>query len=188
VKGKALNSKKLFTSGDGAVDMTQDEFCTPPEFTNPLVDFFEGPVDCDPCSNARSIVAARTAYTFGGLTRPWGGPTVGAGRGTAYSNWPYSTNLPWVTKSLLELKTQRVRELVILCMIATSTVWWSHLMRVPRRNPRVFATARIRFIGVDGTVTKDTSRFDPALIYIGPRVKRFDKHFGHLAKWSTWGR
>lgn len=191
-KGIALKSRRIFTSDEGNADMSSDEFCTPPLIIDPLRELFAGGPDCDPCSNARSIVGAKVAYTVatpGSLSwRPWGGPKIGTGSGTVYANWPYSTNEPWAHKACLELRTERVSELVVLCMVATSTVWWRNLMNRPKRNPRVLATPRLKFIGVDGRVTRDTSRFDPALIYYGPRVKTFDRLFKHVARWATWGR
>jgi len=33
-----------------------------------------------------------------------------------------------------------------------------------------------------------TCRFEPALMYFGPRVRQFDRAFSHLTNWSTWGR
>lgn len=35
---------------------------------------------------------------------------------------------------------------------------------------------------------RQSCRFEPALTYFGPRVKEFERTFGHLARWSTWGR
>lgn len=158
--------------------MSSDEYCSPPEIAGPLFDFW-GWADLDPCSNERSIIKARTIFTTGGLVFPWKRKT--------YENHPYSQNDPWAAKAIAEMKAQRVAELVILCMTATSTHWWQGLMLKPRRNPRVICTKRLGFLGADGKPV-DSSRFEPALIYYGARAKAFDKHFGHVARWSTWGR
>lgn len=160
------------------VPMSSDEFATPPKIARPLFQFWG---KCgDPCSNDRSIVQTHDAYTFGGLNRPWWNQT--------YSNWPYSTNEPWTDKAIYEMRIRNVSELVVLCMTAASTVWWKKLMTLPKRNPRVICTGRLKFIGPDGVPTKDTSRFDPALIYYGSRIAKFDREFKHVTMWSTWGR
>jgi len=158
--------------------ISSDAWCSPPMITVPLFHFW-GVADCDPCSNERSIVRTRVAYTFGGLSRPWGE--------TTYANWPYSQNDDWSNKARREMLIGNVSELVILCMTATSTYWWRRLMLRPRRNPRVLCTKRIPFLGPDGKPV-DSSRFEPALIYYGGRPGKFDKAFSHVARWSTWGR
>ncbi len=58
----------------------------------------------------------------------------------------------------------------------------------PRRNPRVICTKRIPFLGPSGLPLASGARFDTSLIYYGPKVKKFDKLFRHVARWTTWGR
>lgn len=168
-----------YESRDGTgKKMTSDEWCTPwDEVGRPLYQFM-GEVG-DPCSNDRSVIRAHSRHTMGGLVFPWWEES--------YANWPYSKNVPWSSKAIYEMKIGNVAELVILCMTATSTVWWQNLMLGPRRNPRVVLTKRIKFIGPDGE-SVDSSRFEPALIYYGKRHKAFDREFRSIAMWSTWGR
>lgn len=163
-----------------------DGWCSPPEIADGLEEFFEGPVDVDPCSNSRSIIRAMVAYTMGGLVLPWRRP--GKTKRTAYENFPYSKGGVWTTKALAELACGNVRELVRLSMFATSTQWWSDQCRYPQRNPRILGLKRLMFI--DPRPDKDpmTCRFEPALTYFGPRVRRFEKTFSHLTMWTTWGR
>lgn len=161
-------------------DISSDSLCTPPEIINPIYDLFGGTIDCDPCSNEHSIVRATTAYTYGGLVRPWGRRT--------YENQPYSINKPWIEKSIYEMRIGNVHELVILCMTATSTDWWKKAMSKPRRNPRVICTKRIKFLGPGGKPLKNGARFDTSLIYYGSKPGKFDKLFAHVAMWTTWGR
>jgi DNA N-6-adenine-methyltransferase (Dam) len=158
--------------------ITSDEWCSPRSVATPLYHFW-GEADLDPCSNDRSVIRSRRALASGGLVLPWDG--------TTYANWPYSQNDAWTSKALHEMKAGRVEELVILCMTATSTVWWKRLMISAKRNPRVHLTKRLKFLGPGGKPV-DSSRFEPALIYYGPRATRFDQHFSHLSMWSTWGR
>ncbi len=166
------------TNGTGA-QMTSDEWCSPPEISVPLFDFW-GMAGGDPCSNDRSVIYAHERYTWGGLIRPWWE--------TTYANWPYSKNEPWSGKAVYEMDhAKNVAELVVLCMFAASTAWWQRLMVTPRRNPRVIATKRLKFLGPDGKPV-DSSRFEPALIYYGKHAARFDRAFSSITMWSTWGR
>lgn len=161
-------------------EISSDSLCTPPEIIDRVYELYDGTIDCDPCSNEHSIVRAKSIYTWGGLIRPWDELT--------YANWPYSTNEPWVDKACLEMRVGHVRELVILCMTATSTVWWQRAMTIPRRNPRVIFTKRIKFLGPGGKPLANGARFDTSLIYYGSKTKRFDKLFSRVAMWTTWGR
>lgn len=158
--------------------MSSDEWCSPPEVAAPLFRFW-GEADGDPCSNERSVIRAQQRYTWGGLVRPWWTKT--------YQNHPYSQNEPWSAKAIYEMKVGNVAELVMLVMLAASTQWWQNLMLLPRRNPRVIATKRLKFLGPDG-LPVDSSRFEPALIYYGKRQQAFDREFRGIAMWSTWGR
>ena len=100
-----------------------DSWCSPPEIADPLVDFFSGPVDVDPCSNARSIIRARQAYRTGGLVLPW--RMAKPVDRTCYENFPYSKGEEWTVKMLYETAVGNVREHVRLCMMATSSCWWA---------------------------------------------------------------
>jgi len=163
----------------GDVPMNSDSWCTGPEIATPLFRDFWGFADLDPCSNDRSLIRAHESYTWGGLMRPWKPKT--------YQNHPYSTNEPWASKAIYEMKIGNVAELVILCMTATSTGWWKKLMVASKRNPRVIATKRLKFLGPDRKPV-DSSRFEPSLIYYGSKTAKFDRAFKHVAMWSTWGR
>ncbi len=164
--------------------MDSDTWCTPAKIATPLFEFFEGPVDVDPCSNANSIIKARKIYTEGGLHLPWRLPGRKAKR-TVYKNNPYSRSGIWVAKSLREQALGNVREQVSLMMVAPSTQWWIDFMAAPI-NPRVLCTPRLKFIG-----DKDCgARFDTALIYHGPadRVPAFEQCFAAVTRWTSWGR
>lgn len=162
----------------GKID--SDSLCTPPEIIYRMWELFGGKPDCDPCSNEHSLVDAKKTYTFGGLHRPWGEKT--------YENHPYSTNEPWINKAIVEMKAQRVKQLLILCMSATSTYWWQRAMLVPKRNPRVLFTERLVFLGPGGVPLESGARFDTSLIYYGPHVKKFEKLYRGITRWSAWGR
>ncbi len=170
---------KRFIESESGID--SDSLSTPALIYEPLLELWDGVIDCDPCTNAHATLPATHKYTWGGLHRPWFTKT--------YENHPYSTNEPWIDKAIYEMdKVKRVRELVILCMTATSTVWWNKAMNKPRRNPIVMCTKRIKFQGIDGKPMKHTAQFDTSLIYYGTREARFRKLFRHVERWTARGR
>ncbi len=193
-----------------------DWWCTPPEIADPLEEFFAGPVDFDPCSNDRSVIKARKALFTGGLVLPWRlARPVGW---SAYQNDPYSKASAWTDKMLHELKVGNVRELVRLSMCQPSCRWWGRMCNEPKQNPRILVTKRLSFLpcpcdehdgigdaacrlhagheppclamvpGAAADKKRLTCRFEPALTYIGPRVREFEAAFRHLTRWSAWGR
>lgn len=179
-----LRKKLKVQAGPGS-----DAWCSPPEVGDPLAQFFAGPVDVDPCSNARSIILARLALTHGGLVLPWVLP-LPVDR-TAYQNDPYSKSDEWTAKMIAELAAGHVREHVRLCMMSTSTHWWADQCRRTRRNPRILALKRLSFLdpfAKDPGKRRMGCRFEPALLYWGPRSARFTREFAHLTRWTTWGR
>lgn len=166
-----------------------DSWCSPPEISIPLEEFFRGPVDVDPCSNERSIIKALEAFTVGGLIRPW--RLARPVNCTVYENDPYSQSQAWTDKLILELECGNVHELVRLSMMSTSSQWWADMCHRPRRNPRILALKRIAFIDPfarDSGMRRQGCRFEPALTYFGPRHARFERAFRHLTRWTTWGR
>ena len=161
-----------------------DSWCTPPEVTLLLEDFFGGPVDLDPCSNETSIVYARVAFQRHGLIRSW---RVTGRCSTVYMNEPYSQSGIWTGKSLAELDSGNVGELIRLTMMSTSASWWSKMCEF-RMNPRILGLRRLKFISPFTGKQSMTCRFEPALIYFGRRQRRFTRTFARLARWQTWGR
>lgn len=169
-----------------------DSWCSPPAITDRLQEFFEGPVDVDPCSNARSLVSSVIAYTRGGLVLPWRLPSRRAKR-TCYQNDPYSKAEVWTAKMLHEIAVGNVVEHIRLSMFSCSTMWWADMCNKPRRNPRILALKRVAFLdprkpAAAAMVDLVGCRFEPALVYIGPRPARFGQVFAGLTRWSTWGR
>lgn len=170
---------------------TSDWWCSPPEIADALEEFYEGPVDVDPCSNERSIIRARRALTMGGLLVPWCLPARMKPKHTGYQNDPYSQAETWTRKMLAELAAGRLREHIRLSMFACSSRWWADMCNKPERNPRVLALKRIAFLdpfASEAGMKRMSCRFEPALTYFGPRPERFTKVFAHLTRWTTWGR
>ncbi len=168
-----------------------DSWCSPPEIAVPLEEFYDGPVDVDPCSNNRSIIRARVAYTSGGLILRWCLPLNRKPRHTGYQNDPYSQADVWTYKMLAELACGNLREHIRLSMFASSSQWWADMCGRPRRNPRILALKRVAFLDPRPEKLGEkpmACRFEPALTYFGPRPERFTRAFAHLTRWATWGR
>lgn len=171
-------------------DIDSDSLCTPRLIRDRLYELWGGPPGCDPCSNPHSIIGARRELYELGLQLPWYDDKRKPA--DTYQNHPYSINDPWAAKAVYEMRIGNVRELVVLCMTATSTAWWSTFMGY-RVNPRVICTKRLKFLGPDGVPLKSGARFDTSLIYYPSRrsrIAKFDRLFNvpSIARWTTWGR
>jgi hypothetical protein len=113
-----------------------DGYCTPPWLTAML------PItDIDPCSNPRSTVRSRRAYSLekklDGLKLPWSG--------SVFLNWPYSDPLPWANKLIEELLAGRCTSAIVLCKLDSSTEWWQKLVSFEKPELWMF-DRRISFI------------------------------------------
>lgn len=187
--------------------MGLDGWCTPREVAEPLEDFFDGPVDFDPCSNERSIIKARAANTRPvGLLIPWFGKVAPRVLGrTTYENPPYSKLLAFTDKSIKELDRRdidvpvRERQLVRLVTCAPSTAWWRRAVgrepvtvgsvatmqiSIKAPKPTLIITNRLEFINEMGEI-EESARFDSALFYYGPREEKFLRTFAPITSWSV---
>lgn len=153
--------------------MNSDSWCSPREVVDPLHELWPGGIDLDPCSNERSIVRARTAWTIGALQRTWFADRWRS----VYANPPYSNLRVWVPYAVRQwhLAGDRHLELVMLVPVATSTDWWQYLLTA---EALVF-TPRLKFIGDKNS----TARFDTVLAYWGARSGTFCKAFAPLTRW-----
>jgi len=179
-------------SGTGAhqseelLDFSTDNWCTPPEVSVPLEDFFGGPVGIDPATNDRSIIKSIVRYTELGLALPWYKKAQGKNR-SCFMNEPYSISGGFTDKANDEMHAERVTELVRLTTGSPSTAWWRRACKKSPRNPRIIFTRRLSFIGPHGK-KMSTCRFEPALLYYGPRVAEFERAFKSIQRWTRWGR
>jgi hypothetical protein len=96
----------------------RDAWCTPSWLTAALP-----MVDLDPCSNSRSTVKARQAYSLDrgedGLALPW--------VGSVFVNPPYSDILPWAEKAKQHAGLGHLTACGFLVNVDTSTKWWHML-------------------------------------------------------------
>jgi hypothetical protein len=165
--------------------MNSDSWCSPSAVTLPLARFFKGPVDVDPCSNARSLVRAREAWRAGSLHRAWFGhalvDAVRRLRRTVYMNPPYSRLGRWVPYLVeqLELARQWKPEAVALVPVATSAGWWQAAIQADA----LMFVKRLTFVGDK----PDPARFDAVLLYYGPRRDAFREAFRELERWYLHG-
>lgn len=97
----------------------RDGWCTPKWLTDLLPH-----VDLDPCSNDRSTVRAKVAYSLetnqNGLELPWFGLT--------FVNGPFSDLLPWAEK--LQCEIRHIYGAAFLVNTDSSTQWWRLLARL----------------------------------------------------------
>ncbi len=147
-----------------------DSYCTPLWLAAMLP-----MVDTDPCSNPRSKVRARRAYSLekklDGKKLPW--------HGSVYLNWPYSDPLPWALKLIAEMEAGRCTEAIVLCKLDTSTEWWHTLIgygkpdlwtfdkRILFDEPPELIAARIKKYAEEGKSggEKSSTNFSSAIIH-----------------------
>lgn len=146
-------------------EIPSDQWCTP-AWVLDLVRRL-GPIELDPCGNARSIVGARREFRLergeDGLARRWGG---GAGL-LVFTNPPYSRgNLGrWMAKCREEAADGA--EVIALVPADTSTRWWHEEVR--RAAAFSLLKRRVRFLGA----VNGSPKFGSALVYWGPRPEAF---------------
>lgn len=106
-----------------------DATCTPKWLADKLPE-----VDLDPCSNPRSRIRSRWAYSvekgLDGLRLPW--------HGSVFRNNPFNVPLPWHIKAYYERLSGRCTEEIVLCKMETSTEWYDWLKRPIERDGRTF--------------------------------------------------
>ena len=139
---------------------------TPPEVVNEVMQFFDGALHLDPCSNSHSSpnIPATTVFTEDddGLAQEWDYPTV-------FMNHPYSNSKQWIPYAVNQHQLYN-NEMLLLIKMDVSTKWWRHL----RPYPFLAYNRRLKF--GDG---KGAAPFQSAMFYLGKRLERFEQVFGH---------
>ncbi len=156
---------------------TDHDFNTPPWFLSLVHQLDPRGIGLDPCSNAYSMVKARTAYTISdnGLMQSW------RGHGLVFVNPPHSMSPmniePWMEKAHQEFVMQphnyHDATQDSLCMLVpskTDTAWF-HNHATPMAA-RCFLQGRPKFWH-HGEETKGPGKFASMVIYHGPSVGRF---------------
>ena len=139
---------------------------TPPEVISEVIEFFDGVIHLDPCSNSHTHanVPALTAFTEDddGLSQQWNYPTV-------FMNHPYSDSKRWIPYAVSQYALYN-NEMLLLIKMDVSTKWWSNLIQYP------FLAYNRRLKFGDG---KGAAPFQSAMVYLGNRIERFVEVFNH---------
>ena len=145
-----------------------DEWYTPKEIVDKVVEYFDGPVGLDPCSNSSEHPNIPCKRCFiedeDGLLWPWITTTV-------FMNHPYSDSKRWIPYAREQFDIGNYRECIMLIKLDVSTKWFRSIAD----RPWIAINKRLRF--GDG---KGAAPFQSALFYLGPDPGRFFKVFGDL--------
>lgn len=144
----------------------KDTWNTPGDFVADVIQFFDGVIDVDPCTNDKNNpnVPATTLYdeSDNGLAQDW--------HGRVFMNHPYSDSKTWVPYAVSQYTAGNATEMILLIKLDVSTKWW----RSVANYPWVAINKRMRF--GDG---RGAAPFQSAIVYLGTDVARFARAFGH---------
>jgi len=139
---------------------------TPSDFVEDVLDFYDGQLDLDPCSNDIEIpnVPAKKIYTkeTNGLDHEWIADSV-------FMNHPYSNSKEWIPYAVSQYEKGNAKELILLVKLDVSTRWWKSASAYP------FLAVNKRLKFGDG---KNSAPFQSAIIYLGNRLGKFRRIFG----------
>jgi len=152
------NALKALTASTGT---RTDCWNTPKVIVHDVLDFFDGTLELDPCSNSEKNpnVPALKVYTeeTNGLAYPWIAKSV-------FMNHPYSESKLWIPYAAEQYECGNAKELILLIKLDVSTRWWSRISDYPW----VAINHRLKF--GDG---KSAAPFQSAFVYLGPNLNRF---------------
>jgi len=155
----------------------ENEWYTPPEYIKRARAVL-GSIDLDPASSAAAnkIVGAKQFYTAedDGLAQEWSG--------RVWMNPPYDGSLigKFIRKYVESFEDGSVTEGIVLVNNATETGWFSELVGIS--SAVVFPAGRVRFLDPQGNPGAPLQ--GQAIVYAGPNVDGFIRHFGSLG-WSA---
>lgn len=163
--GKTKFPQKAVIQNAAIFSSEKEEWYTPPEIIESVLDVFDGVIDTDPCSNShdKPNVPARVLYTRedNGLIQSWQGRT--------YMNPPYGDVLPqWIEKVVSEYQHGQVTEAIVLVPNRSDTRWY----RMINDYPFCAIDGRLRFSG-----SKNSATFPSVVFYLGENVKGFYEAF-----------
>ena len=146
----------------------KDTWNTPKEIVDKVVEYFDGPVELDPCSNSAENPNVPCLRCFteenDGLSFQWNANSV-------FMNHPYSDSKSWIPYARQQFDEGNVQELIMLIKLDISTKWYRSIAD----RPWIAINKRLRF--GDG---KGAAPFQSALFYLGPDPERFFDIFGFL--------
>lgn len=170
-----------------------NEWNTPPDFLSVVRRLdVQRRIGLDPCSNATSIVNARTSYTKrdDGLAQSW------RGHGLVFVNPPYDFVDPWVAKGVAEFVERGMRaplrrsavqshdasrdQLLMLVTSKTDTRWFHDFAL--RFDRQCFVRGRLKFLRPVRRVNRvaGNGRFASLVLYAGEHGDAFETLFAPL--------
>jgi hypothetical protein len=163
--GKAKLPQKAVIENAALFTSEKEEWYTPPEILESVLDVFDGEIDTDPCSNSheKPNIPAKTLFTKDddGLSQEWFGRT--------YMNPPYGDVLPqWIEKIVNEYQNGGVTEALVLVPNRSDTRWY----RMIHDYPFCAIDGRLKFSG-----SKNSATFPSVVFYLGENVKAFFEAF-----------
>ena len=146
----------------------KDTWNTPAEIVDKVVEFFNGPVELDPCSNDRDNPNVPCLRCFteedDGLAHQWNANSV-------FVNHPYSDSKHWIPYARRQFDEGNAEEMILLIKLDISTKWFRSIADLPW----IAISKRLRFGD-----SKSAAPFQSALIYLGKNPGRFHSIFGDL--------
>ena len=163
--GKSKLPQKAVIENAALFTSEKEEWYTPPEIIESVLEVFDGEIDTDPCSNSheKPNVPAKTLFTKedNGLNQEWFGRT--------YMNPPYGDVLPqWIEKVVNEYLNGGVTEAIVLVPNRSDTRWY----RMIHDYPFCAIDGRLKFSG-----SKNSATFPSVVFYLGENVKGFFEAF-----------
>ena len=160
------------------VNALSQSWCTPPKYVNAIMDFWNGEIELDPCSNEYSIVNAKVEYVLphaDGLKEEWNARTI-------YVNPPYgadrergTTIKNWLAKCAHAHENYQA-EVISLIPVAPNTAHWKKCIFGKASSICFLYDTRLRFLEKGQDVGKGAP-MACCLVYWGNNTKRFFEHF-----------
>ncbi|MCD4728313.1 MAG: phage N-6-adenine-methyltransferase [Pirellulales bacterium] len=156
------------------VNTVSQEWGTPEKYVSAILEFFDGHIDLDPCSNEYSIVHAAVEYMLpenDGLRESWDFPTI-------YVNPPYGIDKEHGTSIKNWLRKCATAhgdfgsEVLALVPVATNTGHWKNYVFGQAAAICFLYDTRLRFL-VNGHNGGKGAPMSCAMIYWGKDFERF---------------
>ncbi len=155
------------------------DYCTPPKYVEAIMEFFDGKLDLDPCSNLYSSVPADNEIflPFDGLKEEW------AQYKSIFVNPPYGRDserktsiYDWIHKGL-----DTGSEILYLIPVATNTSHFKEVIFKYFTGICFLEDTRLKFWS-EGKELKKGCPMACCMVYIGKNYGKFEKVFGKYGK------
>ena len=165
------------TAGRQSTTSNKD-WCTPKKYIDAVKSVWGGKIDLDPCSNAHSLVNARTEFMLprtDGLREEWDYRTI-------YVNPPYGNDKDrgtairdWFRKIAITRKTYG-SEIIVLAPVATNTSHWKKYVYPMADSICFLYDTRLKFI-IRGSDDNKGAPMSCCAIYYGGKADLFMRVF-----------